>query len=133
MLDHRPSDAPAPQRPHAIFPQVLSARIDALNYEVGRIGPDDLKPLVDHGWSKNFVAGIIDVKSTVTEIADEVADRIRAVLEFVPAERVGLWTDCGLINLPCMIAAGKARPRRPSGHRTGGARQDQRIAARTNG
>jgi 5-methyltetrahydropteroyltriglutamate--homocysteine methyltransferase len=55
------------------------------------------------------VAGIIDVKSTVTETADEVADRIRAVLEFVPAERVGLSTDCGLINLPRMIAAGKLR------------------------
>jgi 5-methyltetrahydropteroyltriglutamate--homocysteine methyltransferase len=80
-----------------------------LNYEVGRTGPDDLKPLVDHEWSKAFVAGVVDVKSTVTETADEVADRIRSVLEFVPAERLGLSTDCGLINLPRMIAAGKLR------------------------
>jgi 5-methyltetrahydropteroyltriglutamate--homocysteine methyltransferase len=109
VLDHRPTDAPAPQRAQPIFPQVLNAQIDALNYEVGRTGPDDLKPLVDHDWQKDFVAGLIDVKSTVTETADEVADRIRAVLEFVPAERVGLSTDCGLINLPRMIAAGKLR------------------------
>jgi methionine synthase II (cobalamin-independent) len=98
-----------PQRAQPIFPQVLDARIDALNYEVGRTGPDDLKPLADYEWSKDFVAGIIDVKSTVTETADEVADRIRAVLEFVPPERVGLSTDCGLINLPRAIAAGKLR------------------------
>ncbi len=52
---------------------------------------------------------MIDVKSTVTETAEEVADRIRQVLEFVPAERLGLSTDCGLINLPRMIAAGKLR------------------------
>ena len=109
VLDHRPMSAPSPERARAIFPKVLDANIHALNYEVGRIGPDDLKPLLDNEWSKDFVAGVIDVKSTITETADEVADRIRQVLEFVPAERVGLSTDCGLINLPRMIAANKLR------------------------
>jgi 5-methyltetrahydropteroyltriglutamate--homocysteine methyltransferase len=109
VLDKRAADAPAPERAHAIFPHVLNANIDALNYEVGRTGPDDLKPLTDNNWTKPFVAGVIDVKSTVTESADEVADRIRQVLEYVPAERLGLSTDCGLINLPRMIAAGKLR------------------------
>jgi 5-methyltetrahydropteroyltriglutamate--homocysteine methyltransferase len=109
VLDHRPVGAAAPERAQAIFPEVLDAKINALNYEVGRMGPDDLKPLVDNGWSKDFVAGVVDVKSTVTETAAEVADRIRAVLEYVPAERVGLSTDCGLINLPRMIAASKLR------------------------
>jgi len=109
VLDHRSNDAPAPQKAVPIFPEVLGANIDALNYEVGRTGPDDLKPLLDFNWEKDFVAGIIDVKNTVTETADEVADRIRGVLEFVPAERLGLSTDCGLINLPRMIAAGKLR------------------------
>ena len=88
---------------------MLGAKIDALNYEVGRTGPDDLKPLLDNEWKKSFVAGIIDVKSTVTETADEVADRIREVLEFVPAHQLGLSTDCGLINLPRLIAMGKLR------------------------
>ena len=109
VLDQRPSDAPAPERADAIFPKVLDVDIDALNYEVGRTGPDDLKPLSANGWAKDFVAGVIDVKSTVTETADEVADRIRKVLEVVPAERLGLSTDCGLINLPRMIAANKLR------------------------
>lgn len=49
------------------------------------------------------------MKSTVTETSAEVADRIHQVLEFVPAERLGLSTDCGLINLPRMIAASKLR------------------------
>ena len=88
---------------------MLNAHIDALNYEVGRTGPDDLKPLAENNWDKPFVAGVIDVKSTVTETADQVADRIRQVLEYVPAERLGLSTDCGLINLPRMIANGKLR------------------------
>lgn len=109
VLDKRAADAPAPDRAHAIFPHVNDANIDTLNYEVGRTGPDDLKPLLDNDWKKNFVAGVIDVKSTVTESADEVADRIRAVLEYVPANRLGVGTDCGLINLPRMIAQWKLR------------------------
>ena len=109
VLDKRAADAPAPDRAHAICPHVNDANIDTLNYEVGRTGPDDLKPLLDNEWKKNFVAGVIDVKSTVTESADEVADRIRAVLEYVPADRLGVGTDCGLINLPRMIAQWKLR------------------------
>ena len=88
VLDHRPTTADAPQRAQPIFPKVLSANIDALNYEVGRTGADDLKPLMDHNWQKGFVAGLIDVKSTVTETSAEVADRIHQVLEYVPAERL---------------------------------------------
>ena len=67
VLDKRASDAPAPERAYALFPHVLDAHIDALNYEVGRTGPDDLKPLAENNWTKPFVAGVIDVKSTVTE------------------------------------------------------------------
>ena len=88
---------------------MLDAHIDALNYEVGRTGPDDLKPLAGNNWTKPFVARVIDVKSTVTESADQVANQIRQVLEYVPADRLGLSTDCGLINLPRIIAAGKLR------------------------
>lgn len=108
VLDSRGTDAYAgPQRAAAVFPKVTDANITALNYEVGRMGPDDLKPLLDNNWDKPFVAGVVDVKTTITETAEEVADRIRAVLEFVPAERLGVGTDCGLINLPRMVAASK--------------------------
>lgn len=92
-----------------IFPKVLEANIDVLNYEVGRLGPDDLKPLVDNNWDKPFVAGVIDVKSLITESKEEVAERIRAVMEYVPIERLGLSTDCGLPHLPRMIAQNKLK------------------------
>jgi 2-hydroxypropyl-CoM lyase len=107
VLDKRTSHSAGTERAAAIFPKVLQTNITALNYEVGRTGPDDLKPLVDNNWDRPFVAGVIDVKSTITETADEVADRIRSVLEFVPAEQLALSTDCGLINLNRMISASK--------------------------
>jgi 5-methyltetrahydropteroyltriglutamate--homocysteine methyltransferase len=108
QLDKRPKGvSETPQRASSIFPKVLEADIDVLNFEVGRCGPDDLKPLLDANWTKPFVAGVIDVKSLITETADEVADKIRGCLEFVPIERLGVTTDCGLPNLPRMIAQNK--------------------------
>ena len=55
----------------------------------------------------DFWAGVIDVKSTITETAEEVAARIRKLLEYVPAERLGVTTDCGLILLQRYIAKDK--------------------------
>jgi 5-methyltetrahydropteroyltriglutamate--homocysteine methyltransferase len=61
-------------------------------------------PLPNH---LQFWAGVIDVKTTITETAEEVADRIREVLQFVPADQLGLTTDCGLIMLQRYIAVEK--------------------------
>ncbi|MBI2311263.1 MAG: 2-hydroxypropyl-CoM lyase, partial [Betaproteobacteria bacterium] len=55
----------------------------------------------------DFWAGVIDVKSTITETAEEVASRIRKLLQVVPAERLGVTTDCGLILLQRYIARDK--------------------------
>ena len=109
VLAKRKPDAPAPERARGIFPKVNDVHLTALNWEVGRTGPDDLKPLADNDWAKPFVAGVIDVKSTVTETADEVADRIRQCLEYVPPDKLGLTTDCGLIMLQRMTAQSKLR------------------------
>ena len=109
MLAKRDAYTAAPNRAFGIFPKVKEVHLTALNWEVGRTGPDDLKPLAENNWDKDFVAGIIDVKSTITETAGEVADRIRQCLEYVPAERLGLTTDCGLIMLQRMTAQNKLR------------------------
>ena len=54
-----------------------------------------------------FWAGVIDVKSTITETAEQVADRINRLLEYVPADKLGVTTDCGLILLQRYIAIDK--------------------------
>lgn len=43
------------------------------------------------------------------ETAEEVADRIRACMEYVPIERLGVTTDCGLPNLKRWISKAKLR------------------------
>jgi 5-methyltetrahydropteroyltriglutamate--homocysteine methyltransferase len=96
-------------RSAAIFPRASGLTMTALNYEIAHWGSEDLEPLGHAAWEKPFIAGVIDVKSVEIDQADEVADRIRACLKFVPAERLGLTTDCGLINLPRRVAHAKLR------------------------
>lgn len=100
-------DAPDAGRAEPLWPCILDADITALNLEVG--GPGDLETLTRHGWPGDFVAGVIDVRSLEIEPAAVVAERIRAVLRVVPADRLGLTTDCGLVHLPRQVAHAKLR------------------------
>ena len=108
VLSLRERDATT-ARAQAIFPRVHRVHISALNYEIAHQGAGDLVALEEGGWDKDFIAGVIDVKSVEIEAAEAVADRIRACLEVVQPEKLGLSTDCGLINLPRRVAQGKLR------------------------
>jgi 5-methyltetrahydropteroyltriglutamate--homocysteine methyltransferase len=48
--------------------------------------------------------GVIDVRTTMVETPQQVADRIRKVIAVVPPERVYLTTDCGMKPLPRLVA-----------------------------
>ena len=96
-------------RAQAIFPRVHRVGITALNYEIAHRGAGDLMALQKGGWEKDFIAGVIDVKSVEIETAEGVAERIRACLDVVKPENLGLSTDCGLINLPRRVAQAKLR------------------------
>lgn len=63
-----------------------------------------LKPL-----SQNFdiAAGLIDVKNWYLETPEDVARRIRRVLELVPAEKLTVTADCGFSALPRFLARQK--------------------------
>ncbi|HEV8626703.1 MAG TPA: cobalamin-independent methionine synthase II family protein [Acidimicrobiia bacterium] len=109
-------DMPAGENPAAhtgraasIFPRAQLVHVDVLNYEIARHGAGDLVPLEKNAWDKGFVAGVIDVKSLEIEPAEEVAHRIRACLDVVPPDRLGVSTDCGLVDLPRRVARAKLR------------------------
>jgi 5-methyltetrahydropteroyltriglutamate--homocysteine methyltransferase len=65
--------------------------------------------LKDLPTGKRVAAGVIDVRSLEIEAPEQVAERVRKVLEFVPAERVTLTTDCGMKQLPRPCAVQKLR------------------------
>ena len=109
-LTIREGDEPAATA--SIVPQAYGANINVLNLEnCGRRSDDlsGLEVIKNHPLPDNvmFWAGVIDVKSTITETADQVAGRIRRLLEYIPADRLGVTTDCGLILLQRYIAMDK--------------------------
>jgi 5-methyltetrahydropteroyltriglutamate--homocysteine methyltransferase len=48
--------------------------------------------------------GVLDIRNMMIESPNQIADRIRRVLEHVPADRVTLSTDCGMKPLPRTVA-----------------------------
>ena len=113
--DLRPHQAQAARRrrpPRRSSRSPTRRTFDVLNLEnCGRRSDDlsGLDVLKNHPLPDNvtFWAGVIDVKSTITETAEEVCDRIRRLAEYVPPERLGVTTDCGLILLQRYIAIDK--------------------------
>lgn len=111
-LTKRAQDAKSPNPTASVVPKSYEAKIDVFNIEgIGRMSFDEsgLELLKTHPIPKNmmFWAGVIDVKSTVTETAEQVADKIRSLLTVVPADQLGVTTDCGLILLQRYIAQDK--------------------------
>ena len=64
----------------------------------------DLDALKSLPSDKEVAIGVIDVRTTMVESPQQVAERIRKVLSVVPPERVYLTTDCGMKPLPRMVA-----------------------------
>jgi 5-methyltetrahydropteroyltriglutamate--homocysteine methyltransferase len=58
---------------------------------------------------KTVAVGVIDVRSLEVEEPEQVAARVRKVLEFIEPERVTLTTDCGMKQLPRPCAVQKLR------------------------
>lgn len=54
-----------------------------------------------------IAAGVIDVKSFHLETPEDVAERLRRCLEFVPADRLTVTADCGFSALPRYLARDK--------------------------
>jgi 5-methyltetrahydropteroyltriglutamate--homocysteine methyltransferase len=96
----------------SVIPKSYEAKVDVLNVESAGRRSDDLSGLdvvKKYPVPKNvaFWAGVIDVKSTITETTEQVAERIRGLLKFVPPEQLGVTTDCGLVMLQRHIAQTK--------------------------
>jgi 5-methyltetrahydropteroyltriglutamate--homocysteine methyltransferase len=56
-----------------------------------------------------IAAGVIDVKSFYLETPEDVAERLKRCLKFVPADRLTVTADCGFSALPRYLARDKMR------------------------
>jgi 5-methyltetrahydropteroyltriglutamate--homocysteine methyltransferase len=59
--------------------------------------------------NKTVMVGVIDLGTSVVETPQQVAERIRAALKYVPAERLVVAPDCGMKYLTREAAFGKLK------------------------
>lgn len=92
-----------------LFPTILSANIHQLTMEFARRGGEDLELFKEFPNKFELGVGVVDVKTHEVETAEIVAENIRKALKFVPAERVFVLPDCGLLHLPQDVAFAKLK------------------------
>jgi 5-methyltetrahydropteroyltriglutamate--homocysteine methyltransferase len=82
-----------------MFPFAFDANVDQIHIETMRRGADDLQYLAGLPAHMDLGVGVIDVKSFVIEKPEAVAARLIEAARHVPAERICVSTDCGMLNL----------------------------------
>lgn len=78
-----------------VLDRMMALRVDQLVLEYANRELCELPLLTDITAHRNVAIGLIDVKSYYIETAEDVADRIRRVLDYVPVERLSIVPDCG--------------------------------------
>jgi 5-methyltetrahydropteroyltriglutamate--homocysteine methyltransferase len=91
----------------ATLPLLAKSRVDQVSVECAASGVDPAVLATLAG--KDVLVGVIDVCTELVETPETVADRIRRVLPYVPAERLKPCTDCGLLPRSREAARGKMR------------------------
>jgi 5-methyltetrahydropteroyltriglutamate--homocysteine methyltransferase len=91
---------------YSFLPQLAATTASQISIEAAqpRLDLSVLRTL-----NKTLMVGVIDLGSEKIESANEVADRIRAALKHVPAERLVVSPDCGMKYLTREAAFGKLK------------------------
>jgi 5-methyltetrahydropteroyltriglutamate--homocysteine methyltransferase len=82
------------------FPALHDVRCDQFSFEFANREMKEASIYRDVGLDREFAAGVVDVKSFYVETPQDVAERIRTILAYVPAEKLWLAPDCGFFQLP---------------------------------
>jgi 5-methyltetrahydropteroyltriglutamate--homocysteine methyltransferase len=91
---------------YSFLPQLEATRATQISIEAAqpRLALDVLKSM-----KKALMVGVIDLGTEKVETAAQVAERIRAALKHVPAERLVVAPDCGMKYLTREAAFGKLK------------------------
>ena len=83
-----------------VYPALAELTASQIVLEYANRGMDDLPLWKEFPTDKELGAGVIDVKAFKTESAQDVAERIRAVLRYVAPEKLWVNPDCGFWETP---------------------------------
>lgn len=103
------SKAPGSLNRYAFLEELADSAAAQVSIEAAQPELDlaQLQPLVAAG--KQVMVGVLDLGDSRVETADEVAERLRAAMAYVPPEQLIAAPDCGMKYLPAEVAFGKLR------------------------
>jgi 5-methyltetrahydropteroyltriglutamate--homocysteine methyltransferase len=93
----------------AVLPYFYDLPIDQFVLDFANRDMVDIAALESLPEDKEVAIGVIDVRTSMIETPEEVAERIRKVIAVVPPERVYLTTDCGMKPLSRIVARMKLK------------------------
>lgn len=93
-----------PLLPHIFDMNLHQYALEFANREMAET--DILREFPD---DKHIAVGLVDVKNYYVETPEDVAERLRSVLEVVPPERVTVTPDCGFSQTARWAAKGKLK------------------------
>lgn len=79
-----------------MLPDFLDINVDEIHIEMANREFDEIDLLAQFAEAKDVAVGIIDVKNYYIETVEDVVERIRKCLKYVPAEKLAVAPDCGL-------------------------------------
>lgn len=88
----------------AVLPHFFDLNCDQFVLDFANREMADIAALKNLPDDKEVGIGVIDIRTSMIETPEKVAERIRKILEYVPPERVYLTTDCGMKALPRIVA-----------------------------
>lgn len=92
-----------------LFPHVLDMRASQLALEFANRELAELNLWQEFPSDKELAAGLVDVKNYYVETPEDVAQRIRVALKYVPAEKLTITPDCGFSQTARWAARGKLK------------------------
>ena len=96
-----------PKRAYSVLAELAQTSADQISIEAAQPRLDLTSLRVLSG--KTVVVGILDLNDPDVEEPSQLAQRIRAVLEVIPPDRLIVAPDCGMKYLPRNVAFGKLR------------------------
>jgi len=78
-----------------MLPDFLELSVNEIHVEMANREFAEIELLQTFAEKMNVAVGIIDVKNYYIETVDDVAERIRRCLKYIPAEKLSVAPDCG--------------------------------------
>jgi len=92
-----------------LLPHIFDMNLHQYAMEFANREMAELDILKQFPADREIAVGLVDVKNYYVETPEDVAERLRQVLEIVPAERLTVTPDCGFSQTARWAAKGKMR------------------------